>query len=161
VLHVFVDADACPVKQEVYRVARRYDLAVTLVANSRMQVPEQEGLRLVVVGGGLDEADEWIVEQVGEDDILVSADILLASRCLQKGAHVVGPTGKPFTDANVGQALATRDLMSDLRGCGAVTGGQRPFTARDRSRFLQSLDHVVQAVRRKEKRCRASRSSRS
>lgn len=148
-LHLFVDADACPVKDEVYRVARRYGLSVTLVANSRMRVPEQEGVALVVVGGSLDAADAWIVEQLGEDDIVVSADVPLAARCLSKGAHVVGPTGKPFTAANVGQALATRDLLADLRGCGAVTPGPRPLAARDRSRFLQALDEVVQTIRRK------------
>lgn len=147
-LHVFVDADACPVKGEVYRVARRYGLSVTLVANSPMRLPEQEGVALVVVGGSLDAGDAWIVEQLGEDDIVVSADVQLAARCVNKGAHVVGPTGKPFTAANVGQALATRDLLADLRGCGAVTSGPRPLTARDRSRFLQTLDEVVQKVRR-------------
>jgi len=149
VLHVYVDADACPVKEEVYRVARRYGLSVTLVANSRMRVPDQEGVALVVVGGSLDAADAWIVDHLGEDDIVVSADVQLAARCVSKGAHVVGPTGKPFTAANVGQALATRDLLADLRGCGAVTGGPRPLAARDRSRFLQTLDEVVQKVRRR------------
>ncbi len=148
-LHVYVDADACPVKEEVYRVARRYELSVTVVANSRIRVPEQDGVRLVVVSGGLDAADEWIVGQLGEGDIVVSADILLAARCLQRGASVLGPTGKPFTAANVGPALATRDLLTDLRACGAVTGGPRPLAGRDRSRFLQSLDELVQVARRR------------
>jgi uncharacterized protein len=149
VLHIFVDADACPVKEEVYRVARRYGLSVTLVSNSRFRVPEQDGVRLVVVDGGLDAADSWIVEQLGEDDIVVSADILLAARCVRLGAQVLGPTGKPFTAANVGQSLATRDLLTDLRGAGVITGGPRPLAGRDRSRFLQKLDEVVQAIRHK------------
>ena len=122
-LHIFVDADACPVKQEVYRVAGRYRLDVTLVANSRMRVPDDRRIRLEVVGGGFDEADDWIVEHVQAHDIVITADIPLASRCLKAGARVIGSTGKPFTENNIGDAVATRDLLSELRGAGEITGG--------------------------------------
>ncbi len=147
-LHLYVDADACPVKQEVYRVAKRYGLAVTLVSNSWMRVPDERWITLEVVGDGFDAADDWIVERVERDDIVVTADVPLASRCLAQGARVVGPTGKPFTDSNIGAAVATRNLLADLRGAGEITGGPQPLTKRDRSRFLQSLDEAVQAVRR-------------
>ena len=147
-LHIFVDADACPVKQEVYRVAGRYRLEVTLVANSWMRVPNEPWIELKVVADGLDVADDWIADQVQPDDIVVTADIPLASRCIRRGARVIGPTGKPFTEDNIGQAVATRDLLSDLRGAGETTGGPPPLTRRDRSRFLQQLDEVIQSVRR-------------
>jgi uncharacterized protein YaiI (UPF0178 family) len=148
VLHIFVDADACPVKQEVYRVARRYRLDVTLVANSWMRVPSEQWIALEVVANGFDAADDWIVERVQPDDIVVTADIPLASRCLNRGARVLGPTGKPFTENNIGQAIATRDLLADLRGAGEVTGGPPPLKKSDRSRFLQQLDEAIQAIRR-------------
>jgi uncharacterized protein YaiI (UPF0178 family) len=147
-LHIYVDADACPVKQEVYRVASRYRLDVTLVANSWMRVPNEPWIALEVVGGGFDAADDWIVEQVQPDDIVITADIPLASRCLKGGARVIGPTGKPFTDANIGQAVATRELLSELRGAGEITGGPPPLEKRDRSRFLQRLDEAIQSIRR-------------
>lgn len=147
--HIFVDADACPVKQEVYRVARRYRLAVTLVANSWMRVPREPGIALEVVANGFDAADDWIAEHAQPDDIVITADIPLASRCLQQGAHVIGSTGKPFTPDNIGQAVATRDLLSELRGAGEMTGGPPPMEKRDRARFLQQLDEVIQAVRRR------------
>jgi hypothetical protein len=148
-LHIFVDADACPVKNEVYRVAERYHLDVTLVANSWMRVPDARWLRLEVVGEGFDEADDWIVEHVQPDDIVVTADIPLASRCLKEGALVIGTTGKPFTENNIGPTLATRDLLSELRDAGEITGGPPPLQKRDRSRFLQQLDEAVQAIRRR------------
>ncbi len=147
-LHIFVDADACPVKQEVYRVAGRYHLDVTLVANSWMRVPNEPWIALEVVGGGFDEADDWIVEHVLPHDIVITADIPLANRCLKEGARVIGTTGKPFTDNNIGQAIATRDLLSELRGAGEITGGPPPIEKRDRSRFLQQLDEVIQSIRR-------------
>jgi len=148
-LHIFVDADACPVKQEVYRVASRYSLDVTLVANSWMRVPNERWLTLEVVDDKLDAADDWIVEHVQPDDIVITADIPLASRCLKKGASVIGTTGKPFTENNIGNAVATRDLLSELRETGAITGGPPPLQKRDRSRFLQQLDEVIQSIRRK------------
>jgi len=149
-LHIFVDADACPVKQEVYRVASRYCLDVTLVANARMSVPDERWITLEVVSEGFDAADDWIVEHVQTDDIVVTADIVLASRCLSKGARILGPTGKPFTEDNIGGSLAVRDLLSELRGAGEITGGPPPLQKRDRSRFLQKLDEVIQAVKRQQ-----------
>jgi uncharacterized protein YaiI (UPF0178 family) len=148
-LHIFVDADACPVKPEVYRVASRYHLDVTLVANSWMRVPNEQWITLEVVEDGFDAADDWIVTHVEPHDIVVTADIPLASRCLKKGARVIGPTGKPFTENNIGHVVATRDLLSALRGAGEITGGPPPLKKRDRSRFLQQLDEVIQAIRRK------------
>lgn len=147
-LHVFIDADACPVKGEVYRVAERYDLRVTVVTNSWMRTPDEEWIRLEVVGSGFDAADDWIAEHVGPDDLVVTADIVLAGRCLRAGAQVLGPSGKPFTDDNIGDALATRELLAQLRGAGERTGGPPPLTRRDRSRFLQRLDQMIQAIRR-------------
>jgi len=147
-LHIYIDADACPVKQEVYRVAKRCGLDVTLVANSWMRVPDERWLRLEVVGEGFDAADDWIVDHVEADDIVVTADIPLASRCIKEGASVIGTTGKPFTENNIGSALATRDLLSELRGAGEITGGPPPLQKRDRSRFLQVLDEVIQSIRR-------------
>lgn len=148
-LHIFVDADACPVKKEVYRVASRYHLDVTLVTNSWMRVPNESWITLQVVGEGLDGADDWIVEHVQPDDIVVTADIPLASRCLTEGARVMGSTGKPFTEDNIGSAVATRDLLSELREAGEIMGGPPPLERRDRSRFLQELDSMIQSIRRK------------
>lgn len=148
-LHIFVDADACPVKPEVFRVASRYGLNVTLVANSWMRVPGESWITLEVVDDGLDAADDWIVDQVQTFDIVITADIPLASRCIKEGAYVIGPSGKPFTEDNIGQAVATRDLLSELRGAGEITGGPPPLKKQDRSRFLQALDEVIQAIRRK------------
>ena len=147
-LHIFVDADACPVKNEIYRVAERCGLEVTLVANSWMRVPEKPWLVLEVVEAGFDAADDWIVDHVETDDIVVTADIPLASRCIKKGARVIGSTGKPFTEDNIGSAVATRNLLEELRGAGEITGGPAPLEKRDRSRFLQKLDDVIQSIRR-------------
>jgi uncharacterized protein YaiI (UPF0178 family) len=147
-LHIFVDADACPVKQEVYRVASRFRLEVTLVANSWMRVPDEIWIALEVVKDGFDAADDWIVEHVQPDDIVITADIPLAGRCIKKGARVISPTGKPFTEENIGMAVATRDLMSELRNAGEITGGPPPLTKRHRSRFLEQLDNVIQSIRR-------------
>ena len=147
-LNIFIDADACPVKKEVYRVASRYSLNVTLVANSWMRVPNEQWIALEVVEDGLDAADDCIVEQVQPYDIVVTADIPLASCCLKKGARVIGPTGKPFTEDNICQAVATRDLLSGLRESGEITGGPPPLKKHDRSRFLQQLDEVIQSIRR-------------
>jgi hypothetical protein len=147
-LHVYVDADACPVKQEVYRVAQRYGLDVTLVANSWMNVPGASWLKLVVVEKDDDSADDWIAEHAGENDIVVTGDFPLAARCLDKGARVLGHRGRPFTDENIGEALASRHLLRMLREQGEMLGGPKPFDRKDRSRFLQALDEMVNAVRR-------------
>lgn len=151
-LHIFVDGDACPVKQEVYRVARRCHLDVTLVANSWMRVPAEGWLALEVVGDALDAADDWIAEHVQQHDIVVTADIPLACRCLAVGARVISPTGKPFTEDNIGEVVATRDLLSELRGAGEVTGGPPPLKKSDRSLFLQQLDQAIQSIRRQGRR---------
>lgn len=148
---IYVDADACPVKQEVCKVARRCGLAVTFVSNTRMGIPDPGISTLVVVDGGFDAADDWIVEQVSTDDIVVTADIPLAHRCIGKHARVIGPTGRPFTQENIGQAMAMRALMSDLREAGNITGGPPPFQKKDRSRFLHHLDQMIQAINRESR----------
>jgi uncharacterized protein YaiI (UPF0178 family) len=147
-LHIFIDADACPVKNEVHRVAERESLEVTLVANSPMRIPESPKITIEIVGGGFDAADDWIVEHLQPDDIVITADVLLADRCLKVGARVLGTSGKPFTVDNIGSIVANRHLMTDLRGAGDITGGPRPITKRDRSRSLHSLHEMIQAIRR-------------
>ncbi len=147
-LHIYVDADACPVKQEIYKVAQRYGLSVTLVANSYMRCPSGDWIRLVVVDKGLDEADDWIVEQATTDDIVITGDIPLAARCLDEGAVVLGHKGRPFTPENVGESLATRQLLSQLRDQGIMSGGPPPFAPRDRSLFLQQLDQMINTIKR-------------
>lgn len=147
---IFVDADACPVKEEVYRVAMRHGLKVKVVANSRMWTPPEDWLELVVVDKGFDEADDWIVGQVETDDIVVSNDIPMADRCLKKGAQVIAPTGHVYTPENICATLATRDLLCHLRDNGTIEGGgPPPFTKKDRSRFLTHLDEMIRAIRRK------------
>ena len=147
-LDVYVDADACPVKDEIYKVARRYRLSVTLVANSYLRYPGREGVRLVVVEEGPDAADDWIVTNVAPGDIVITGDIPLAARCLDRGAHVLGHKGRPFTSENVGDSLATRHLLTQLRDQGIMAGGPPPFARKDRSLFLQKLDEMVQTIRR-------------
>jgi uncharacterized protein len=147
VLTVYVDADACPVKDEVYRVARRYSMAVKVVANAPLRAPA-DGLVEMIVRPGFGAADDWIAERAEVGDIVITADIPLAARCLAAGARVLDPRGRPFTDADIGAALATRDLMDELRQGGVVTGGPSPMTAKDRSRFLSKLDEMITAVRR-------------
>lgn len=157
-LDIFVDADACPVKEEVYRVAKRYILKVILVSNSWMRTPHEDWLQMVVVDGQFDAADDWIVEHVNENDVVISGDIPLASRCLGKGAQVIAPTGRVFTRDSIGEALASRELLSYLRDLGTTTKGPAPFEKRDRSRFLQRLDETIQAARRrKEQALKAER----
>lgn len=146
-MHLYVDADACPVKEEVYRVARRCNLQVTLVANAYMRVPPGDWIRLEVVASGPDVADDWIADSAKGGDIVVTADIPLAARCVKKGAHVLSPKGKIFTDNEIGMALATRNLLSDLRDLGQITGGPAPLQPRDRSFFLQQLDKIIRKAR--------------
>ena len=152
VLHILVDADACPTKREILRVAERYGLHVTFVAAARQRVPEDERVSLVVVGQGVDLADDWIADRAAEGDIAITADIPLAARCVAKGAAVLSPAGKVFDTRNVSSALATRNLLTDLRGMGEITGGPPPFSDRDRSRFLQQLDRLVHASRRQRRK---------
>jgi len=144
-----VDADGCPVKEEVYRVAKRYGLKVVLVANARMRIPSEDSIEQVVVKGRYDAADDWIVEHVAEDDIVVSGDIPLASRCLKKGASVIGPKGRVFTEDSIGTALADRALLAYLRESETMTASPAPFVKKDRSRFLTRLNEVIQAILKK------------
>lgn len=146
-LTIYIDADACPVKDEVYRVARRYEVRVAVVANAPMRVPAGPRVEMVV-RPGFGAADDWIAEQAGPGDIVITADIPLAARCLAKEARVLNPKGHPFTDNDIGSALALRNLMDELRQGGTVTGGPAPMTPKDRSRFLSKLDEMVNAVRR-------------
>ena len=147
-MQILVDADGCPVKQEVYRVAKRYGLEVRVVANKRLDTPEDPRVAMVVVGDGFDAADDWIVEHAGAADIVVTADIPLAARCLAKEAAVIDPKGRRFTDADIGGALAARAISAHLRETGVLTGGPAPFKDRDRSQFLQALDAAIQQGRR-------------
>ncbi len=140
---IFVDGDACPVKEETYRVARHYGAHVKVVADSWMRVPEDSGIELIVVKGDFDAADDWIVERVSEGDIVVTGDIPLADRCLKLGARVLGLRGREFTEDSIGEAMAGRELSSELRDLGIQTGGPRPFDKRDRSQFLQKLDAML------------------
>jgi hypothetical protein len=148
-IRIFVDADACPVKPEVYRVAERYGLKVFVVANAFMNVPRTDLIERVMVPEGPDVADDWIVERAGARDIVVTADIPLAARCVRNGASVIGPTGKPLDEDSIGMALATRNLMSDLRSAGATTRGPPPLSRQDLSRFLSALDLAVTRLKRK------------
>ena len=142
-VRILVDADACPVKDEVYRVAWRREVPVTVVSNAHLRVPAHPLIERVVVSDRFDAADDWIVEQAGERTVVVTGDILLADRCLKKGATVIGHNGKPFTAASIGGAIATRAIMADLRSGAGVTGGPTPFARADRSRFLQALDKAL------------------
>lgn len=148
-LHIFVDGDSCPVKDEVYKVAKRYDLQVTIVAASWFRVPTESWIHLEVVkeDGQLDAADDWIVDQIDAGDIVVTEDIILASRCLEKDARALNPRGRVFTPNSIGEALATRELMADLRESGTITGGPAPFGKTDRSEFLQRLDEIINGLK--------------
>ncbi len=145
---VLVDADACPVKDEIYRVAARHALPVAIVANAPIAVPRDPSIRRVHVAAGPDVADDWIAARARAGAIVVTADIPLAARCVKAGASVIAPNGKAFTDASIGAALATRNLMDELRSSGEITGGPRPFTPRDRSAFLSALDVAIQRLKR-------------
>jgi uncharacterized protein YaiI (UPF0178 family) len=145
---IFVDADACPVKEEVYRVARRYQLPVKVVANAFLMVPTEPLIERVIVDAGPDVADDWIAERSGPGAIVITSDIPLASRSLKAGAQVISPKGTPFTETSIGAALAGREIAEHLRSFGAMTSGPRPFAQADRSRFLQALDQAVNKARR-------------
>jgi uncharacterized protein YaiI (UPF0178 family) len=145
---IYIDADACPVKEEVYKVARRYRWAVKVVANAPMRIPADAEFELVVQRG-FGAADDWIAEQAGEGDIVVTADIPLAGRALEKAARVLDAKGHEFTDADIGSALAMRDLLDQLRQGGTVTGGPAAMTPKDRSRFLSKLDQTIVAIKKR------------
>ncbi|MCJ2144371.1 YaiI/YqxD family protein [Methylobacterium sp. E-066] len=145
---IYLDADACPVKDETYRVAARYGLTVHVVANSVLNLPREPWIVRVVVGSALDAADDWIAERAGRGSIVLTADVPLAARCVKAGATVLAFTGKPFSEASIGMALATRDLMQSLREAGTITGGPAPFSRADRSSFLSALDRAVNRILR-------------
>ena len=149
-VRILVDADACPVKDEIYRVAWRHEVAVTIVSNAHLRVPQHPLVERIVVGAGFDAADDWIAEVASARSIVVTADILLADRCLKAGATVLAPTGRPFTANSIGAAIATRAIMADLRAGGDALGGPAPFAKADRSRFLGALDEAL--VRMKKAR---------
>ncbi len=145
---ILVDADACPVKDEIYRVAYRLEVPVTIVSNSHLRVPAHPLIDRVVVSDGFDAADDWIAEAASTETLVVTADILLADRCIKAGATVIAPTGKPFTASSIGGAIATRAIMADLRAGGDQLGGPAPFGKADRSRFLQVLDREIGRLKR-------------
>ncbi|MES2002777.1 MAG: YaiI/YqxD family protein [Pseudomonadota bacterium] len=151
-VRILIDADACPVKDEVYKVAWRRGVAVKVVSNSHLRVPDHPLIERIVVSDGFDAADDWIADAAGPGSVVITGDILLADRCLKAGAQVIGPTGKPFTAGSIGPAIATRAIMADLRGGVAggdgSIGGPAPFTKADRSRFLQSLDEALARLAR-------------
>jgi len=147
-IEIFIDADACPVKDEVYAVAARLGLPVVVVANQKISVPREVGVEMVVVGEGADAADDWIADEIRSGDVVVTADIPLASRCLEKGAHALGTHGREFTADSIGGALATREIKASMREAGATTGGPAPMTSRERSRFSNALDSIVQRALR-------------
>ncbi len=146
---ILIDADACPVKDEAYRVAWRLEVPVVVVSNQRIRVPDHPLIERITVSDAFDAADDWIAEAADAGSVVVTADILLADRCLKAGAQVISPTGKPFTAASIGGAIATRAIMADLRAGGEQLGGPAPFAKADRSRFLQSLDQAVQQAKRR------------
>src|ERR1700679_2571554 len=151
---IYIDADACPVKQEIYRVAERHAgkgvaLKVFVVSNSPIAVPRDDMIQRVVVGAGMDEADNWIAARVRRGDIVITADVPLASRAVKAGAEVIAPNGKPFTEQSIGMTLAVRNLMTDLRSSGEVTGGPKSYAPRDRSTFLSALDQTIRRIQRR------------
>jgi hypothetical protein len=150
---LYIDADACPVKQEIYRVAERHALRGTalrvfVVSNSPIAVPREEMIERVVVGAGMDEADNWIAERAGAGAIVITADVPLASRAVKAGAEAIAPNGRAFTADSIGMTLATRNLMDSLRSAGEITGGPKPFSPRDRSSFLSALDQAIVRLKR-------------
>lgn len=146
-LNIYIDGDGCAVKEEVYKVALRYKMKIFLVANKAMSYPFDANIEMLVVNGGFDAADDWIVEQIEKSDIAITADILLADRCLKKQARVLGPKGVEFTEDSIGSALATRELMANLRHMGEMRGGPSAMEKKDRSQFLAKLDQIIQSIR--------------
>ena len=145
---IYVDADACPVKSEIYRVAERHGIKVVIVSNSPIAVPRDPLIERVVVSAGMDEADNWIAERVSRGDIVITADIPLASRCVKAGAVAIAPTGRVFTEESIGMTLATRNLLDSLRSAGEITSGPKSFSPRDRSSFLSALDQAIVRLKR-------------
>jgi uncharacterized protein len=156
-IRIYVDADACPVKDEIYRVAIRHGLPVSVVAGHFIRVPQDPLIERVAAGSAMDAADDWIAERAGSGDIVVTADIPLASRCVKAGAEVIAPSGKLFSEESIGMTLAMRNLMTDLRSSGEITGGPKSFSPRDRSAFLSALEQTIRRIqRRRAERATAS-----
>jgi uncharacterized protein YaiI (UPF0178 family) len=147
-MRIYIDADACPVKDEVYRVAARHQVPVTVVAVGFIRVPRDPMIERVAAGTGMDAADDWIAERAAAGDIVITADVPLASRCVKAGAEAIAPNGRPFTEQSIGMTVAVRNLMHDLRSAGEATRGPPPFSARDRSAFLSALDEAIRRGRR-------------
>jgi uncharacterized protein len=145
---IYVDADACPVKDEIYRVAARHGLPVSVVAGNFIRVPNDPLIERIAAGSGMDAADDWIAERAQKGDIVVTSDIPLAARCVKAGADVIAPNGKPFSEESIGMTLAVRNLMTDLRSSGEITGGPRSYSPRDRSAFLSALDQTIRRIQR-------------
>jgi uncharacterized protein YaiI (UPF0178 family) len=148
-IRIYVDADACPVKEEIYRVAARHGLPVTVVAGQFIRVPQDPLIERIAAGSAMDAADDWIAARARPGDIVITADIPLADRCVKLGAEVIAPNGKPFTEKSIGMTLAVRNLMTDLRSSGEITGGPRSFSPRDRSAFLSALDQTIRRIQRR------------
>jgi uncharacterized protein len=146
---IYVDADACPVKDEIYRVAIRHELPVSVVAGQFIRVPQDPLIERIAAGSRMDAADDWIAERAGVGDIVITSDIPLASRCVKAGAEVIAPNGRPFSEQSIGMTLAVRNLMTDLRSSGEVTGGPKSFASRDRSAFLSTLDQTIRRIQRR------------
>jgi uncharacterized protein YaiI (UPF0178 family) len=156
---IYVDADACPVKDEIYRVAARHSLPVSVVAGNFIRVPQDPLIERIAAGSGMDAADDWIAERAGKGDIVITSDIPLASRCVKAGAEVIAPNGKPFAEQSIGMTLAVRNLMTDLRSSGEVTGGPKSFAPRDRSAFLSALDQTIRRIQRERATLSAQKQS--
>ncbi|BAT61346.1 hypothetical protein GJW-30_1_03903 [Variibacter gotjawalensis] len=147
---IYVDADACPVKDEIYRVAERHGCHVYVVAGNFIRIPQADFIERIAAGSGLDAADDWIAERAVAGDVVITADIPLASRCVKTRAAVLSPTGKVFTEENIGMTLAVRNLMHDLRSAGEITGGPGGFSPRDRSAFLSALDQTIRRAKKQK-----------
>src|SRR5277367_4137754 len=156
-MRIYVDADACPVKDEIYRVAARHGLPVSVVAGNFIRVPQDPLIERVAAGPGMDAADDWIAERAGKGDIVITSDIPLASRCVKSGCEVIAPNGKPFSEQSIGMTLAVRNLMTDLRSSGEITGGPKSFASRDRSAFLSALDQTIRRIQRQRSQHSAPR----
>jgi uncharacterized protein len=145
---IYVDADACPVKDEIYRVAIRLGVPVSVVAGQFIRVPQDPLIERVAAGSGMDAADDWIAERARAGDVVITSDIPLASRCVKAGAEVIAPNGKPFSEESIGMTLAMRNLMTDLRSSGEITGGPKSYSPRDRSAFISALDQAIRRIQR-------------
>jgi uncharacterized protein YaiI (UPF0178 family) len=159
ITRLYVDADACPVKDEIYRVAIRHGVPVSVVAGQFIRIPQDPLIERIAAGSGMDAADDWIAERAGPGDIVITSDIPLASRCVKSGAEVIAPNGKPFTEQSIGMTLAVRNLMTDLRSSGEVTGGPKSFAARDRSTFLSAIDQTIRRIQRQRTELAAQKQS--